>query len=63
MYWTTSKNDKPLAQMNTNAFLFFLQRVIDGPTTYRDVTGDAHPFVRASEANIRLLSSKLTDKK
>ena len=64
VYWTTLKKDQPLAQMNTNTFLFFLQRVIaDGPTTYRDVTGESHPFVRASEANIRLLSSKLTEKK
>ncbi len=64
VHWTTLKKEKPMAQMNTNSFLFFLRRDVETrPNDYVDVTDEAYPFVPASEKNIRLLRSKLTEKK
>ena len=65
VYWTTDKKHDPvLVQKSTNTFLLFLRpEVARDPTEYRDVTGEAYPFVRASLENVRLLTAKLKEKK
>ena len=64
VYWTTRKKyEHIMVQKNTNQFLFFLQEDTECPRGYRDVTRETYPFVRATEANVRLLNSKLTEKK
>ena len=64
VYWTTRKKHEPvMVQKNTNQFLFFLQQDTESPGGYRDVTRETYPFVRASEANIRLLNSRLPEQK
>jgi hypothetical protein len=65
VYWTTHKQyDHVSVQKGTNAFLFFLrQEVKRAPTEYRDVTGEAYPFVLASQEDVRLLTAKLKEKR
>jgi hypothetical protein len=65
VHWTTDKKyDHQLVQSNSVVFLFFL-RPEEGrsPGQYRDVTGAGYPFIRASSENVRLLLSKLKEKK
>ena len=65
VYWTTSKeHDSISLQQNTNAFLFFLRPEAGrNAGEYRDATGKTYPFIRASQENVRLLTSKLEEKK
>jgi hypothetical protein len=65
VYWTTLKeHDSISLQQNTNAFLFFLRPEAGrGAGEYRDATGETYPFVRASQENVRLLTSKLEEKR
>ena len=53
-----------MLQQNTNAFLFFLRPEAGrGAGEYRDVTGETYPYVRATETSVRLLRSKIEEKK
>ena len=65
VYWTTLKeHDSISLQQNTNAFLFFLRpQAGRNAGEYRDATGKTYPFIRASQENVRLLTSKLEEKK
>ncbi len=65
VYWTTLKlHESMMLQQNTNAFLFFLRPEAGrGAGEYRDVTGETYPYVRATETSVRLLRSKIEEKK
>lgn len=58
VYWLSDKD--PGAARYTNSFLFFLRRSgANTETGYSDVTGNASPFVQASDNNVRFLRSQL----
>jgi hypothetical protein len=64
VYWTTLKlHEHMLLQQNTNEFLFFLRPEAGRAGEYREVTGESYPFVLTSQASVRLLRSKLEEKK
>ena len=58
VYWPSDKD--PGTDRYTNSFLLFLRPAsTNAGTGYFDVTGKAHPFVRANEPNVRFLRSQL----
>jgi hypothetical protein len=60
LYWRDNKHLGQQASHSTNLFLFFLQPdTTNYNTGFRDVTGMAHQFVEANEANVRFLKSQL----
>jgi hypothetical protein len=62
VYWLSDKD--PGAARYTNSFLFFLRPASTNVDTgYDDVTGKTHPFVLASDVNLRFLRSQMLKEK
>ena len=60
--WPSDKD--PRAARHTDSFLFFLRPAsTNANPAYSDVTGKTHPFVLASEVNVRFLRSQLRKEK
>jgi hypothetical protein len=62
VYWLSDKD--PGNARHTNSFLFFLRPASTNANTgYHDVTGKSHPFVLASDVNVRFLRSEMLKEK
>jgi hypothetical protein len=62
VYWLSAKD--PGAARYTNSFLFFLRPATTNASTgYNDIMGKAHPFVLASDINVRFLRSQMLKEK